>query len=347
LPAAAYPTPQKAAHFYEELAQRLQSAPGVLQAGLATQLPLQWIMNGEGILIPGVEAMVRVRFKRVDPGYFRTLGIPVGSGRGIQDQDREGTPRVIVINQALAARLAEAAGMKDPVGKVVRVSTPLYLEKKPYLPQAEIVGVIRNERVSSPGDANPPVVYAAFAQAPATYVKILVRTATSAATVMPAIREAVREVDRNLPLSDVATMDQVRDRRLTGTSRPAGLIGAFAAFAVLVTAVGLYGVLAQAVTQRRREIGIRMALGAASTDVLKQVLWNALGLVAVGLGLGLAGAFALTRVMKNLLFEVSPLDPVALTAACVSMAVIGMFAGFIPALRAARVDPVVTLRDEG
>lgn len=333
--------------FYHAVAHRLQSVPGVLQAGLATQLPLQWIINGEGVLVPGVETMVRVRFKRVDPGYFRALGIPVLAGRGIEDQDREGTPRIIVVNQALAERLAEMAGIKDPVGKVVRVSTPLYREKAPFIPMCEIVGVIRNERVSSPGDPDPPVVYAAYAQAPAPPVKIAVRTAAATANIMPAIREAVREVDPNLPLADVATMEQVRDRTLTGASRPAGLIGAFAAIAVLLTAVGLYGVLAQAVTQRRREIGIRMALGAASSDVLKQVLWNAFGLVSMGLAIGLVGAFALTRVMKNLLFEVSPLDPVALTAACLSLAVIGTLAGFVPASRAAKVDPVVTLRDEG
>jgi predicted permease len=347
LPESAYPTPQKAAAFYEALAQRLQSAPGVAQAGLATQLPLQWIINGEGMIVPGIEKIVRVRFKRVDPGYFRAFGIPVLAGRGIQQQDREGSPRVIVVNQALARRLAEAAGIQEPVGKVVRVSTPLYLERKPFIPPVEIVGVIRNERVSWPGDPDPPVVYAPFAQAPAPSVKIVVHTAAAAATVMPAIREAVREVDPKLPLADVATMDQVRERTFTGTRRPAGLIGVFAAIAVLLTAVGLYGVLAQMVTQRRREIGIRMALGAASLDVMRSVLWNALGLIAAGLGLGVAGAIALTRVMKSLLFGVSPLDPVTFATACACMLAIGMFAGFVPASRAAKINPVVTLRDEG
>lgn len=347
LPETAYPTPEKAAAFYQALAGRLQAAPGVSQAGLATQLPLEWITNGEGLLLPGVESQVRVRFKRVDPGYFRTFGIPVLSGRGIQEEDRDGTPRIIVVNQALAARLAEVAGMKDPIGKVVRASTPLYREKKPFLPPVEIVGVIRNERVAGPGDPAPPVVYAALAQAPASSVKIVVRTAAAPSTAMPAIREAVREVDPNLPLAEVATMEEVRDRGLIGSTRPAGLIGAFAAIAVLLTVVGLYGVLAQAVAQRRREIGIRIALGAASSDVLAEVLRNALGLVAVGLGLGLLGAFALTRVLKSQLFEVSPLDPATFVAACVSMAAIGTFAAFLPASRAARIDPVVTLRDEG
>jgi putative ABC transport system permease protein len=347
LPPAAYPTAEQAAAFYEAAARRLQAAPGVLQAGLATQLPLEWITNGEGIQAPGVETLVRVRFKRVDPGYFRALGIPVLSGRGIQEHDRSGTARVIVINKALAARLADVAGMKDPVGKVVRVSTPLYLEKKPFIPEAQIVGVIRNERVSWPGEPDPPVVYAALAQAPAASVKIVVRTAAATATVMPAIREALGEADPRLPLADIATMEQMRGRTLAGARRPAWLIGVFAAVAVLLTAVGLYGVLAQVVTQRRREIGIRMALGAASSDVLRQVLWTAFGLTAAGLGLGLPAAVALTRVVKSLLFEVSPLDPVAFATAGVFMVAIGLLAGFVPASRAAHIDPVVTLREEG
>jgi putative ABC transport system permease protein len=347
LPPGAYPTPQKAALFYRAMAQRLQAAPGVSQVGLSTNLPLQWISNGEGMLLPGIPEMVHVRFKRVDPGYFRTLGIPVLAGRGITGQDSEGTPRVVVINQALAARLAEVARMKDPVDQVVRVSTPGYLETRVFIPEVEIVGVIRSERVSSPGDSDPPVVYVPLAQAPSPQVKLLIRTGTEMAAVMPAIREAVREIDPNLPLGDVATMQQVRDRTLSGASRPAGLIGAFAAIAVLLAAIGLYGVLSHTVTLQRREIGIRMALGAGATEVLSHVLRNALSMVAVGIVLGLLGTFALTRVMKNLLFEVSPLDPVALTVACFSIALIGLLAGFLPARRATSLDPVETLREEG
>jgi len=347
LPVGAYPTPQKAALFYQAIAERLQAAPGVAQAGITTNLPLQWIGNGEAVQVAGVEKFVRVRFKRVDPGYFSTLGIPVLTGRGITSQDRDGAPRVAVINEALAARLAEAAGMNSPVGKKVRVSCPGYVEKLPFMPEVEIAGVIRGERVAPPGRPDPPVVYVPLAQAPATQVKLIVRTRAETSSVMPAIREAVREIDPSLPLGDVATMEQVRERTLSGASRPAWLIGAFAAVAVLLAALGLYGVLSHAVTQQRREIGIRMALGARSSDVLSQVLRNALTLVTMGLVLGMLGAFALTRVMKNLLFEVSPLDPLALTVACVSMTLIGLLAGFIPANRAARVDPVTTLREEG
>ena len=347
LPAAAYPTPEKAALFYEAVAQRLQSAPGVTKAGIATHLPLNWIGNGEMLQVPGTDERINVRYKRVDPGYFSTLGITLRAGRGIATRDTLGAPRVLVINEALAARLAEVARIGNPVGKVVRVTGTTYPEREMVIPEFEIAGVIRSERVAPPGYSDPPVVYLPLAQAPAGTVRFVVAAQSDAASVMPGIREAVREVDPHIALGNIATMQQVRDNALSGTSRPAWVIGAFAAIAVLLAAIGLYGVLAHAVAQRRREIGIRMALGARSRDVLWQVLGNAMSMVLIGLLLGLAGTLAITRVMKNLLFEVSPLDPLALAIACLSMSLVGLLAGFLPASRAARVDPVTTLQDEG
>ena len=346
LPLGTYRTPEQAAVFYQAAVGRLRAAPGVADASLSTTLPLEWISNGEGMKIPGVEKIMNVRFKRIDPEYLQTLGIPVLAGRGITPRDHDGAPRVMLINQALAARLAEV-GIQNPVGKVVRVSCPGYTEHRVFLPDIEIAGIIRSERVSSPGRSDPPVVYVPLAQVPSSQVKLLVQTRNDPAAAMPAIREAMRGVNPNLPLGDVATMQQVRDRTLSGSSQPAWLIGVFATISVLLAAVGLYGVMAQLVTQQRREIGIRMALGARSADVLSQVLRNALGMVGIGLGFGLLGAYASTRVMKSLLYETSPLDPFALAAACVSMILIGTLAGLVPAARAARVDPVTTLRQEG
>jgi predicted permease len=305
----AYATPQKAALFYEALRQRLRSVPGVANVGISTFLPLQWISNGEGIQVSGAQKPVLVRFKRVDPGYFNTLDIPVLTGRSITDRDREGSPRVIVINQALVARLAEVARIKDPVGKMVRLSSSDYLGQVPLMSDVQIVGIIRSERTASPGYPDPPVVYVPLAQAPNPQVKLLVRFQGELATVMPSIRKAIREIDPNLPLGDVATMQQVREDTLSGFSRPAWLIGAFASVAVLLSAIGLYGVVSYSVTQRRRELGIRIALGARSGDVLSHVLRSALAMVAIGLVFGLVGVYALTRILTNLLFEVSPLDP--------------------------------------
>jgi putative ABC transport system permease protein len=164
---------------------------------------------------------------------------------------------------------------------------------------------------------------------------------------MPGIREAIRQIDPNLPLGDVMTMEQVKEQSLLWARQPTWVIGAFAGVAALLAALGLYGVLAHAVTQQRREIGIRMAVGASSGDVLAHILRGAFSLLIVGLAAGLAGAFALTRVLKSLLFQVSALDPAALAVACVLMILVGILAAWIPASRAARVDPMAVLRDEG
>ena len=147
--------------FYQAAAERLHAAPGVERVGVATALPLQWIGNGEAMKVPGVEKLVRVRFKRVDAGYFQALGIPVLAGRGITGRDVDGTPRIMVINEALAARLASVAGAKNPVGMTVRVSCPGYVEKALFMPEVQIAGVIRNERTSglhAPEEIHPRIV---------------------------------------------------------------------------------------------------------------------------------------------------------------------------------------------
>ncbi|MBL0160224.1 MAG: ABC transporter permease [Bryobacterales bacterium] len=347
LPARDYPTADRAAAFYQGLAERVKAIPGVLESGLSTHLPLRWISNGEAVEIAGIQQPVNVRFKRVDPGYFRALGIPLLAGRDITERDRLGARRVMVINQALASRLAEVGGMKNPVGQSVGLYSPRYIAKGTVTEDVEIAGVIRSERVAGPGSPDPAVVYVPLAQVPTQEIKLIVRTQADPSSLVPGLRDAVRELDRNLPLGDVATMQEVRERTLSGARRPAWLIGAFALIAALLTAIGLYGVLSQAVTQQRREIGIRLALGAQPRDVVSQVLRNALTLVLAGLALGTLGAIALTRVMKSLLFEVSPLDPVAFTVALGCMTAVGLLAGFVPASRAAHVDPVTTLRDEG
>ena len=347
LPESAYSIPRKAAYFYDAVAERIRAAPGVANMGIATQLPLRWIGNGEAMLPGGIAKLVRVRFKRVDPGYFRTLDIPVLAGRGITDQDREGAARVIVINQTLAARLAEAVGMKDPVGKRVRLSSVNYAAQTPMMLDVEIAGIIRSERTAAPGDPDPAVVYVPLAQSPSFHISLLVRTRQEKAAILPAVRDAIRRIDPNVALADIATMRQVRDRTLSGASRPAWLIGAFAVLAVLLAAIGLYGVASYSATQQRRDIGIRIALGARREDVLAYVLGGALAMTAAGLVFGLLGVLALTRVMRSLLFEVSPLDPLALAVACAALAAIGMAAGFLPAHRASRIDPLVTLRDAG
>jgi predicted lysophospholipase L1 biosynthesis ABC-type transport system permease subunit len=233
------------------------------------------------------------------------------------------------------------------VGRTVGLDVPGYGPIPESQVKPQIVGVIRSERTA--GLQAPPelVVYVPFAQAPRQDINLVVRTRTEPAAAMPAIREAVREVDPNLPLGDVMTMEQVKEQSMLWARQPTWVLGAFAGVAALLAALRLYGVLAHAVTQQRREIGIRMALGARSGDVLSHILRSAFSMLLVGFAGGLAGAFALTRVLKSLLFQVSALDPAALAVACALMALVGMLAAWIPASRAVRVDPMTVLRDEG
>jgi predicted permease len=351
LPLETYPDQEHAARFIEQVGERLGAIPGVERAAISTDVPLRGVRQGEAIMLPGMADGVGARFKRVDPRYFSALDIPVLVGRGFTDRDRAGTPRVAIVNEALARRLAERLGLADPaetVGRTVQVTNPMYENRgqSGARGDVEIIGMIRNERV---GDLESPVqdvVYVALLQSPRREIKMIVRTRSDPAAAMPAIREAVRQLDPRLPLGDVRTMEQVKQLTLSGKTEPAWIIGAFAGIAALLAALGLYGVLSHAVNQRRREIGIRMALGARAGDVLSHVLRNAAGMVIVGLTIGLAGALALTRVMKSLLFEVSALDPMAFALAAVSMTIVGLLAALIPASRASRVDPVTALRSE-
>jgi predicted permease len=347
LPSAAYPSPDRAARFYEAVVQGLQGVPGVEQASVSQGLPLQGVQWGEYMSLPGVRQPLLVRLKLVDPWYFGVLQIPVETGRGIEDRDRAGAPPVVVINEEVARQLSKTFGISNPVGRSVGISVPGYGPIPESQVKLQIVGVIRGERTAGLNAPPELVAYLPLAQAPRQDISLVVRTRSEALAAMPGIREAVRQVDPHLPLGEVRTMEQVKERSILWARQPTWVVGAFAGVAALLAALGLYGVLAHAVTQQRREIGIRMALGARPRDVVSHTLRSALSLLLAGLGAGLAGAFALTRALKSLLFEVSALDPAALALACVLMTLVGILAALIPAGRAAGVDPMTVLRDEG
>jgi putative ABC transport system permease protein len=347
LPSAAYPTSQSAVTFYQAVVERLRSTPGVEQASVSLALPLEGVPWGEFINVPGMKESLLVRVKMVDPWYFATLDIPVESGRGIEDRDRAGAPPVLVMNQEAARQLSGRLGIANPVGRVVRIDLPGYGPIPESLVSSQIVGVIRNERTGGLHAPIEPVVYVPLAQFPRQDIHLVVRTRNEPAAAMSGIREAVRQLDPRLPLGEVMTMEQVKERSMLWAKQPTWVVGAFAGVAALLAALGLYGVLAHAVTEQRREIGIRMALGARPGDVVSHTLRSALSMLLVGMGVGLAGAFALTRALKSLLFQVSALDPVALAVACVLMTLVGIVAAFVPASRAAGVDPMTVLREEG
>lgn len=347
LPSAAYPSPASATRFYEAVVQRLQAVPGVEQASVSQSLPLQGVQWGEYLNVPGVNQPLLVRLKLVDPWYFGTLQIPVETGRGIESRDQAGAPPIVVINQEVARQLSKIFGVANPIGRTVRIDVPGYGPIPETRVNMQIVGVIRSERTSALNAPPELVAYIPLAQAPRQDIKLAVRSRSGPAAAMPGIREAVRQIDPHLPLGDVMTMEQVKEESILWARQPTWVVGAFAGVAALLAALGLYGVLAHAVTQQRREIGIRMALGARSSDVLSHILRSAFSMLIVGLAGGLAGALALTRVLKSLLFQVSALDPAALAAACVLMTLVGLLAACIPASRATHVDPMTVLRDEG
>jgi predicted permease len=351
LPLASYPDAEGAARFVERVAGQLQAIPGVERAAVSTDVPLLGVRQGDAVTVPGREDGVGARFKRVDPHYFATLDIKVLAGRDFTARDRAGAPRVAIVNEALARRLTERFGVTDPaqvVGRIVQLRSPMYENRGQtgMRENVEIIGMIRSERVTDPEAPTPDVIYIALLQAPRREIKLIVRTQSDPSAAMPSIRAAVHQLDPRLPLGDVRTMAEVKQLTLSGKTEPAWIIGAFAGMAALLAALGFYGVLSHAVNQRRREIGIRMALGARAADVLWHVLRNAASMLLIGLATGLAGALALTRVMKSLLFEVSVLDPLAFAVAAIAMTLVGLFAALVPAGRASRVDPVTALRGD-
>ena len=347
LPLSEYPTAESAVQFAQAAVERIQTSPGVEQAAVASDVPLERVNETDVILTPRFDRRFNVNLKHVDENYFSTLGIPVLSGRGITGRDRKGAPRVIVANQELARLLSAALGAADPVGKVVHLSVGAYAKTVAELADVEVIGVIRSERAGSLQEPDGPVAYASFAQQPVPWITLITHVHGDVSAAMRGLRESVRQIDPHLPLGAMRTMEEVKERSFTGTTQSTWAIGAFAGVAAVLAAFGLYSVLAQTVTQQRREIGIRVALGASSGEIVAGVVRNAAAMVAVGLAIGLAGASAATGLMKSLLFQVSPLDPIVFAIACGSMMLVALMAVSLPAHRAAHVDPVTTLRDEG
>ena len=344
LPWARYPDGHRLAAFYPILIERLRAIPGVADASISGDLPLEGT-GGENLRMPGNDDRLLVRFKRADAGYFSTMGVGIVAGRGFTPEDRIGSPYVVVVNEALAARLRDRFGVSNPVGQ--GVDLPALGFGRDRRATMTVVGIVRNERVDR--DLREPVretAYVPIAQAPRMQVKLAVRTAGDATAAVPAIRAAVHQIDPMLALADVRTMEEIWQRSLSGLTEPVWVIGIFAGVAALLAALGLYGVVAHAVTQQRREIGIRMALGARSTDVLSMIVSHVLTTIAAGLVVGLIAAVALTRVTRSLLFEVSALDPSAFAIGTAVMAAVGLVAALVPASRATRVDPTTALRSE-
>jgi putative ABC transport system permease protein len=335
-------TPEAAASaFFQELETRLAALPGVQSAGLGDCFALAGGCSGTSITFPdrppvteGTQPSVGVLW--ISPAYFHTLRIPLLRGRWFTESDRKGSPNVVVINETAARRFWPG---EEAIGHLIRVG-------QGGMDQAEVIGVVGDVRYRQLDELPQPDVYMSYLQSPRWGMLANVRSALSPADLTESIRAQAHSLNRELPLFDIKTMDQ-RIREATGRARfSVILLAVFAAIALILSAVGIYGVMAYVVTQRTREIGIRMALGARPADVLGLVVGRGGWLALAGIGIGIAGALFATRVLATLLYEVRPYDSATyITIGCGLLAV-ALLASYIPARRAAMVDPSAALRAE-
>jgi predicted permease len=335
--------------FYEELIKRVDELPGVVSSSLAKTVPPNDWSDRLSVFLPGEEPPpdvlrarddlgLRVDANRIAPDYFRTLGIPILEGREFTDQDRMGTSPVAILNEKLASRLWPG---ESAVGKLL--SVPFWHDPRPPV---QIIGVARDTKHRSLLADMPLLVYLPELQVYDGRATLVARTSGDATRLIPAIRGEVAALDKDLSLYAVKTMSEQIESTLWQQRTAAGLIGIFGLLALALAAIGIYGVIAHSVAQRTREIGIRMALGADARSVLRMILRQGLVLALTGVLVGLAAAFALTRLMSSVLYGVSATDPLTFLISSVALVGVVLGACFMPARRATKVDPMIALRCE-
>jgi len=343
LPQFQYSTPQQWNAFSDELLARIQAEPGMQDSAVAVPLPiadgfinLGFEIAGNPPLAPGTSRTAD--YVSVSPDYFRVMGIPLLAGRFFDQHDAPSAPRVAVISETMAQSYFPN---QDPLGKRLVFGFPPGVGTV-----REIVGVVGDIHDISLGQAPGPMMYVPFAQAPFWGAGVVVKSTLSPSTVAAAIRRNVGVMDKQLPVTDVATMPDVVEESVEQPKFRTSLLGLFAAIALALAATGIFGVISYSVSQQTREIGIRMVLGAQAKTVLAQVLKEGARVVAIGLALGLAGSLIATRLIATLLFAVKPADPATFAGVAVILAGVTLAASYIPARRATRVDPLVALKYE-
>ncbi|MDQ6765258.1 MAG: ABC transporter permease [Verrucomicrobiota bacterium] len=345
LPEVSYPTPEKVVAFHDELLRRIRAIPGVESASTIMPLPLSgsnWVTSfdiEERPLPEGQQADSPARISGVD--YFSTVGIPLLKGRMFDDTDDLRSRPVVIVNERFAQRFFPG---EDPLGKRIKPSMSVG-EGQPLM--RTIVGVVGNVKHHSLSEDFTPEIYLSSTQIPNDSGTLVVRTKLSnAASITSAVRDQLAAVDRTVPLTRVRIFDEYIERRLAHSRFNAILLSIFAGTALLLTAIGIYGVMAYSVAQRTNEIGIRIALGAAHSSIFRLVVGQAMKLVALSVVVGLAGAFAATRALNTLLYGVGAWDPVTFIGIVLLISAVAFLAAWLPARRATRVDPIVALRTE-
>lgn len=345
-----YPDPVQLDSYLRQIVGNLESVPGVRDVAFTSALPMQGWGYGMPFQISDRPAVDRANrqacfFKMVGPSYFRAVGMRLREGRGLTDHDVAGSPPVTVINQTMKRKYFPD---QDPIGKRILVQQiiPGKTQLGPDIAW-EVVGVVGDERVTNLDDKRDnPGIYVTNEQSPVYFGGLVVRAATEPSRLVKAMRRAVSDVNKEQPLTDVKTLEQIKSESMAGDRLRSMLLCVFAGIALLLSAVGIYGVISYSVAQRTGEIGIRAALGASRIDVLGLVLGRGIWMTGAGLAVGFAGALALTRLLATLLFGVGPWDPFTMVVVCGMLASVGLLACYLPARRAAQVDPAVALRYE-
>ncbi|PYV05081.1 MAG: hypothetical protein DMG26_06170, partial [Acidobacteria bacterium] len=339
LPEARYPDPQKAA-FFARLLERVRALPGVKSAGAIGHLPLAGDIESYAMQLEGRPPLPN-EYANPDchvvmPGYFEAMKIPLVEGRYFEEGDSARSPHVLIINETLARNVFPN---QSPIGKRLQMGFNSFT--------GEIIGVVGNTKHLALDLAPVEEVYAAYLQAPFWgTLALTVRTTSNPLGLSRAAREQVLAIDKDQPVSKVRTMDEVMDASVSAPRFRTLLLALFGVAALLLAAIGIYGVMSYSVSQRTREIGIRMALGAAQPEVIKLVLRQGLALTLAGLGIGLLGALGLTHLLSGMLYEVRPTDPLTFAGVALLLTAISLLANYIPARRATKVDPMVALRYE-
>ncbi len=340
LPAAKYPDQVKRWSLYRQALESLATIPGVSGAAMSSGIPMgqgsynrsPFMPTGASILPEG--ASLPIDWRIVSPGYFRLMGIPLLSGRDFTDQDGPAATDVIAVSRATAQKFW---GNQNPIGKMLH---------RPTLTSSFTVIAVVGDVHHSTLNREFPCLYFSAATRIAPLMDIVVRTSGRPESVLSAARSRIHGLDPELPLSNVRTLEEYVYNNAAQPRLNAALLGVFAAVALLIASIGVYGVLAYSVSQRTREIGLRMALGAQPSGVLRWIAGQGMLVAAAGIGLGLAGAYALSRVLASLLFDIQPRDSATFAVVAALLSAVAVAACLVPARRAARVDPMVALRDE-
>ena len=346
LPDAKYPHDQQKVDFFRRLIERVQALPGVNSAATISVLPLRsdflnMRFNVAGFVVEGHPAIVRGQepnadFRMISPGYFRTMGIALQKGRIFNEQDTQDKPKVVIINDTMVRRYFPN---EDPIGKRLRI---IPTDSVPYA----IVGIVGDVKLYGLSSTIEPAIYLPFSQNPRIAMHLVVNSSTDPAALSATVRREIMALDREQPVADVRTMRRVLSESVMPQRLITSLLGVFAALALALGIVGIYGLTAISVSQRTREIGIRMALGAQRSDVLSMIIRKALLIALVGVGLGVLCSLALTRALSGLLYGVTATDPLIFFSVPMLLIAAAAFASYVPARRATQVDPLVALRYE-